>query len=274
MLIKFLGTGNASSILNYHTSILIEKNNKRFLIDGGGDLKRSLYASKIPLHSIDSMYVSHLHHDHAGHVEDVGFGTFWSKHRIRLYGNANIINYGWEHCWQAGLESIQDKRNSLNNYFDIVTLRENETFMWEGLEFKPIQTVHIMNDAYIVPSYGLLITDIANDARVFITTDTQFAPNQLMDFYRKSNLIIQDIENTPFKSGVHAHMSDLVTLPEDIKAKMILTHFNDTWVKIENNLDWEKHKPDLSQEAYDFWSTHKFKGIALPGSTANLDIKE
>jgi len=62
---------------------------------------------------------------------------------------------------------------------------------------------------------------------IFITTDTQFNPNQIMQFYRDADLIIQDCETSPFKSGVHAHYTELATLDESIKKKMWLTHYQD-----------------------------------------------
>ena len=48
-----------------------------------------------------------------------------------------------------------------------------------------------------------------------------------MDFYKQADLIIQDCETTPFKSGVHANYSELVTLPLEIKTKMMLLHYQD-----------------------------------------------
>jgi hypothetical protein len=81
---------------------------------------------------------------------------------------------------------------------------------------------------------------------IFWSADCQFCPAQIMDFYKQADLIIQDCETMPFKSGVHANFLDLITLPEDIKKKMILIHYNDNildnngqinpdWIEKENN---------------------------------------
>ena len=45
-------------------------------------------------------------------------------------------------------------------------------------------------------------------------------------FYRVADVVYQDCETSPFKSGVHAHYEDLKTLPGDIKSKMHLCHCN------------------------------------------------
>ena len=89
-----------------------------------------------------------------------------------------------------------------------------------------------MNGYYIVPSFGLMVTDWKTNKKIFFTGDTQFCPNQIMDFYEQADLIIQDCEYLYFdgkavKSGVHAHYEDLKTLPNEIKAKMILSHYQD-----------------------------------------------
>jgi ribonuclease BN (tRNA processing enzyme) len=104
-------------------------------------------------------------------------------------------------------------------------------------------------DGYsIVPSYGLMIDDpdvvigkFNKPAKIFFTGDTQFAPKQLMTFYDQADLIIQDCETSPFKSGVHAHYNELITLPAEIKSKMVLVHYNDNVINPENDkisLQW------------------------------------
>ena len=80
---------------------------------------------------------------------------------------------------------------------------------------------------------GQKSTEITNEnnnpaaGEVFLTTDTQFAPSQIMDFYRRASIVFQDCETSPYKSGVHAHYSELKTLPGDIRAKMWLYHYQD-----------------------------------------------
>jgi len=82
-----------------------------------------------------------------------------------------------------------------------------------------------MNGYTIVPSYGLIWK--GNKKKVFLTTDTQFCPNQIQTFYDSVDVIFHDCETTPFKSGVHAHFKDLKTLDEETKSKMWLTHYSD-----------------------------------------------
>ena len=76
----------------------------------------------------------------------------------------------------------------------------------------------------ISPSYGLMF--LADDIKVFITTDTQYSPSQLGNFYETADLIFHDCEIAKHKSHVHAHYDELINLPLAIKNKMWLYHYN------------------------------------------------
>ena len=101
-------------------------------------------------------------------------------------------------------------------------------------EYQLVQTVYIMNGYYIVPSFGLIVTDLYLMKKVFFTGDTQFCLEQIMDFYKMADIIIQDCETLyfdgkPIRSRVHAHFEDLKTLPNEIKEKMWLVHYQDSF---------------------------------------------
>ncbi len=75
-----------------------------------------------------------------------------------------------------------------------------------------------------MPTYGLLFT--INNTTVFITMDTQFVHFYTDTIYQQADIIFQDCETLPCKSGVHAHYSELKELPPEIKRKMWLYHYN------------------------------------------------
>jgi len=45
--------------------------------------------------------------------------------------------------------------------------------------------------------------------------------------YETCDLIVHDCETGPFQSGVHAHYDQLRTLSAEVKAKMLLVHYQD-----------------------------------------------
>jgi ribonuclease BN (tRNA processing enzyme) len=232
--LKFLGTGSAFTLKNFQTNIAIGvgSNPKWFLVDAGGDIRFSLNAAFLNYKSIDSIYISHLHADHASGLEYFGFCTYFDPSTknspINLYGNGELLRKGWEDTWKGGMESIQGHLLELNDFFNVKAVRPNGFFLWEQIKFTIVQAMHVMNGYSIVPSYGLML-DLPGGYKVYLTTDCQFCPSQIMDFYKQADLIVQDCETT-FKSGVHAHYTDLVTLPTEIKKKMLLVHYGDNIV--------------------------------------------
>lgn len=244
--IHCVGTGSAFNTKDLQTNFLIEsptydKFKKWMMLDCGTMAPFGLQAFGVNngniAEKIDAFYVSHLHADHIGGLEWVAFCTYFKPDRIRpkLICVNKIMRPLWRKSLRGGLESIQGKQCTLTDYFECNPIQINEKFFWQNLQFIPVQTVHIMNGMEIVPSYGLLIQEFKVDEKtgwkipigqkVFITTDTQFCPNQIQSFYEMSDVIIHDCETSPFKSGVHAHSTELVKLAESTKKKMRLVHY-------------------------------------------------
>jgi ribonuclease BN (tRNA processing enzyme) len=251
MKLTFLGVGSAFTLpepqadgqvdLNkcdwQSNMLLTSDDNKHMLVDCGSDIRFALAQNGIMPKDycsfIDAVYLSHCHADHVGGMEAIAFCTYFSpkKKPIKLFCNERLMHEAWEHSMQGGLASIQGKVVTLTEYFDCHIIPDNKFFAWENYQFTPIQTVHVMAGYIIKHSYGLIIhgpfapNRTGPLKRIFITTDTQFCPSQINDFYNSSDLIFQDCETSPFKSGVHAHYDDLKTLPANVKKKMWLYHY-------------------------------------------------
>jgi hypothetical protein len=145
-----------------------------------------------------------------------------------LIGNAQLLKDLWDYSLRGGLQSIQMLDADLSTYFDVTGLANNGSFNLGEVDFKTIQTLHVIADTTFVKSFGLMITvpHVDSPKKVLITSDTQYAPSYLNGFIRSSDVVFHDCETTPYASGVHAHYQDLVRLPEDIKSKMWLYHYN------------------------------------------------
>jgi ribonuclease BN (tRNA processing enzyme) len=226
--IHFIGTGSAFTLKNYHTNFLIEQNGKFLLIDAGSDVRFSLRDAGKSYKDIDAVYISHLHGDHIGGLEYLGFVSYFdpTKDKIKLYGNGEVLFSGWAKTLSGGMESLQMATADLSTYFDVNPVLANDSFEWEGIKFTPVQSVHIMNGYITIPSFGVMV-ELPGGEKIYFTTDTQFAPHQLKDFMNMADLIVCDSECTPYLSGVHANFSEWVQFPADIKAKMLLTHYQD-----------------------------------------------
>lgn len=230
MKLTFIGSGSAFTVNsnNYHSNMLFETDSgKKLLIDCGSDARVALAALDYSHKDISGVYISHLHADHAGGLEWLAFTTVFDTEREEkptLYISRSIIQPLWEHVLSGGMASLQGRIATLETYFKPHPLNKNEPFYFDGVRFDLLQTVHIMNGFCIVPSFGLIFK--VGDKTIFITTDTQFCPDQTRDFYAMADLIFHDCETTKTMSGVHSHYSQLKTLSDEVKAKMWLYHYN------------------------------------------------
>jgi ribonuclease BN (tRNA processing enzyme) len=180
---------------------------------------------------VDALYVSHLHADHIGGIEWLGFSRYFGKGpKPDLYVNERLSHSLWENSLRGGWPATRAWSSRSTTSSPPSTASTRTARSTGGQTYcQLVQTVHYMDGYEIVPSYGLLMRVENNPAagEVFLTTDTQFAPSQIMDFYRRASVIFQDCETAPYRSGVHAHYAELVTLPPDVRAKMWLYHYQD-----------------------------------------------
>lgn len=249
MRVTFLGSGSAFCMDNWQSNMLIETDpceetpsGKKMLFDCGGDIRWSLKECGMSAMDIDAVYVSHLHADHIGGLEYLAFVTYFGKtvhggQKPTIIGNAQLINDLWNHSLRGGLDSIQMMDADLNTYFDVIRIPNSGSFNVGQTRFKTIQTIHVIADTSFVKSFGLMVTlpekevveggeTGSRQQKIFITSDTQYAPSQLSDFIRSADVVFHDCETSKYPSGVHAHYSDLARLPEDVKSKMWLYHYN------------------------------------------------
>lgn len=229
MKLIFLGSGSAFTVgyNNYHSNmLLINDNNEKLLIDCGSDARLALHELNLTYSDIKDVYISHLHADHCGGLEWLGFTTKFDPKcdKPNLYISEKLKDDLWKNSLSGGLSSIQGIAADLSTFFNVHPIQGKNSFVWQGLEINLIQTIHVVAGFNIVPSYGLLFK--ANNTTVFITTDTQFSPHQIVDFYDMADIIFHDCETAATKSGVHAHYEELLTLKKSIRQKMWLYHYN------------------------------------------------
>ena len=228
MKFTFLGTGAAFTMTNYHSNMLLEVNGERLLVDCGGDARFSLRDVGYGSADVDALYISHLHADHIGGIEWLALSTYFNPQKARpvLYANERLTDELWENSLKGGLGTLQNQITHLETYFETRPIGRNSGFEFAGMKLKTVQTVHYMDGYEIVPSYGLIFPT-SDDRQVFLTTDTQFTPGQLGTFYESSDIIFHDCETAKFRSGIHAHYDELKSLPEHLRAKMWLYHYQD-----------------------------------------------
>ncbi|MBX9695622.1 MAG: MBL fold metallo-hydrolase [Cyanobacteria bacterium] len=243
MKLKFIGVGGAFTDKYYQSNMVLDIGGQRMLIDCGSDARHAMRAAGLKLRDLEAIYISHLHADHAGGMEwaslftyfDPGFVDAQGAHRkMKLYLRSSLKAELWRML--ASGCCIPDVKSNLNTFFDVRSCPKNKPFEFAGVSFRTVQTVHYVNDTEIVPSYGLFWTT-PSGKKVFLTTDTQFAPWSIRAFY-KADIIFHDCETSPFTTGVHARYDDLKTLAPELRARMWLYHY------------WDGDLPDAQKDGF------------------------
>ncbi len=229
MKITFLGSGSAFTVGedNFHSNLLIEdlKSGKTLLVDCGADVRFAIERLGLMFKDIDSVFISHVHADHTGGLEWLGFTRYFNHFtRPKLYLSQDIEPILWENTLSGGMSSLDDEEATLETFFELVRIGDNKSFEWQGYQFELVKTIHVISNGVHMPCYALYFT--VNGQKVFFTADTRFIYDKLTQYYEEADVIFHDCETTKHMSGVHAHYNELVTLPAHIKKKTWLYHYN------------------------------------------------
>ncbi len=225
MKLIFLGSGSAFTVGadNFQSNMLfVSKQNHKLLIDCGSDIRFSLHAAGFSYLDISDIYISHLHSDHVGGLEYIAFSTLFDPRckRPNLYLSKDIAIDLWDRTLSGGLSSLDGDIADLDTFFKGYKLEKNGYFTWEEIKFNLVKVIHVNNGYYIMPSYGLFFE--VEGVKVFLSTDTQFCPDENWELYERAELIFHDCETSRYQTPVHARYEQLATLPEKIKNKMWL----------------------------------------------------
>ena len=223
MKLTFIGVGSAFSKKNYNSNMVLSSGTRRMMIDCGRTAPEALAEAGLNWGDINAVYISHPHSDHAGGLEELAFMrkfVFKDKGKPRLIGHQDMLADLWEHTLKGGLGVDKSNPHSYtltaDDYFAVDPAHVKRTFQFEGVDFRLIPNEHIM------PSYGLAFE--VDDKPVYISTDALVRD---AGFYKDFDMIFHDCEVGQFKSGVHAHYTELKELPDEIREKTWLYHYQD-----------------------------------------------
>lgn len=234
MKIKVIGCGNAFSYENGNQSFLLEENDRTMLIDVGARIPPILHEMKIPLSSIDDIYISHQHADHIGGLEEVAFTRYdWMnkpqhysdfKNVVppRLICNESLMEDLWNESLKGGLKSMEGFDSNIETFFEPLRVPSDGKFHWEGWDVSLIQQIHVMTGNRIMLTYGLFF-EREGRKTVYFTIDSQHcSPRQIEIFYKKADIIFQDCETVgvdmSYPDGKQVYKNsdgEIVPWPED-----------------------------------------------------------
>lgn len=245
--ITFLGTGGAFTDyrVNYHNNALIHTDAGYVLIDCGGTALQSLKELGVRSWDIAAVLITHLHGDHVNGLEQLIWERYYTGEKGPGFLRTPVVTTHeiWPDLKEClgplireftdekgrtrndGIDALVDpKMVSVDADGDARTV-EGEALKIGGVSFQFHQTPHVHNaeEGISKPCTGLRIWNNQGE-ELYFTSDTQFRPD-IVDRYPKSSCIFHDCTfMQPFAGSVHTHYSELKTLSETERNKIVLMH--------------------------------------------------
>jgi ribonuclease BN (tRNA processing enzyme) len=220
--VQIVGAGSAFSKKYRKTSFVVTfPNGYRLLVDCGPDIPAGLDELGIPLDSIDGLLVTHLHGDHVNGIEELAFkNRYIFNRKMDLYVPALIADELWENSLKGGLEHTEEGICDINDYFDCCNLFE---YRGNPMGITIFKTDHVKNKL----SYAIGFKE-----GLFYSGDTKFNLELIEYAHEHYRTIIHDCQvplptGKVIKGGVHAHLHELMSLPEEIQKKTYMIHYGD-----------------------------------------------
>ena len=189
MKVTFLGTGTSQGVPvigckcavcisadekdnRLRSSVMIEDNNHRVVIDTGPDFRQQML--RLDIDSLDAIVYTHEHKDHLAGIDDVRAFNFVQKKKMDLYATIRVqeailreIPYAFTEEKYPGVPEVELHEIS------------EDRFSIKGMEFIPIEVFH-----HKMPVLGFRIKDFT------YITDANFISEKEKEKIRGSRIIV------------------------------------------------------------------------------------
>ncbi|NBC30617.1 MAG: MBL fold metallo-hydrolase [Spirochaetes bacterium] len=236
--IIFVGTGSAFTKNNYQNNIIIVKGNDHLIVDVGTLASRGLAELGLSVMDLRNYFITHLHADHIGGLEEVMLvNRYVAGRKPTIHITEHFQDLLWNLSLRGGAEYNERHDGVALTFPDFWNIkrpshrrklpREGTEFNVGSINIKTFRTRHYPEQALswedAFHSEGLLIDD-----RVLFTGDTQFDP-ELIDIFDKKykiETIFHDVQF--FTGGIHAGLEEVATLPASVRKRILLMHYPDS----------------------------------------------
>ncbi len=223
MQITFLGTGTSQGVpivacpcnvchssdpkdKRLRSSILVETNNRTFVIDTGPDFRQQMLRENIT--KMDAVIFTHEHKDHTAGFDDIRAFNFVNKRKMDVYASARVQEairreyaYIFSDFKYPGIPEIN------------LHLLENKLFSIEGVAIIPIEVLH-----YKLPVFGFRFGDFT-----YVTDANYISDSEKEKMKNSKVLVLNALRKEPHIS--HFTLEQAIELVKELKPeKAYFTH--------------------------------------------------
>lgn len=237
LLIVFIGVGSAFAKRNRQSNILLIQGDHHILIDCGTQGPLALDDLGLQVVDVSCYLPTHSHADHIGGYEEIMLmNRYLHDRKPELIIVRDYQDLLWTKSLSGGSEYSEVNKGQTLQMTDFFHIRRPKTTEVNGrkcwvyqhgpIEVVIIRTRHFPNTAINVDE-SQWCSGVFINRRVWISGDTMFDERYPLRYSKDSEVMFHDCQlNT---GGIHASYEELMTLPDDIRAKMFLYHYGDEW---------------------------------------------
>ena len=209
-----IGVGTAFGRRLFNTNLIIEFDSSEFLlVDCGTTASRSLETIGMSVLDVRNLFISHLHADHIGGIEELVLKSkLIANRKINLFIHETLVDGLWASI-RGGIEYTQRGRMKMDDYFDLFPYCDG--FAFQGVEFSSHPTHHIKDMLSFDIGFGSLL----------LTGDTVFSRDYVAGRASEFETVVHDCSLNDFQK-VHAHYQDLLE-NRDLFNRLYIIHYED-----------------------------------------------
>lgn len=224
--VMFVGVGDAFSLDHYGTSFLCRRDEFVLAVDCPDSYRRALRdagfehaGEQLDAQHIDAMFLTHLHGDHVNGLEMVlAYRKFVAGGKLPLYTTPEVAAVLWERRIEVSLGVLYDGTNynamRLDDFVDLHVVEWGESTPVGPFTLQTRRTVHH------IPTAGVRISDGAHT--LGYACDTAWDPAHFA-WLADADLIVHETSLGP----AHTPIAELMALPPDARAKLLVVHYPD-----------------------------------------------
>lgn len=234
MRVTFLGSGGAFADhrVNYHNNALIDVGDTRVLLDCGTTACQSLRELEISPTSIDAVAFTHLHADHAS-PEQLAWERMYSGPsgvpaglRTPLLGPRDLLDpLGRSLRPFMGIWRDLSGTTRTDGVEAVLDARPADSCEEGPLRLDWFRVPHVDGHGITKDAFGITLT--TEHKRVLWSGDTTFSPAWIRRAFETGSVDVLFHECTfseRFDGTVHTHYTELLSLPDHIRARIVLMH--------------------------------------------------